>query len=43
MEGIRRLQEMPEAEREKMGANGRQAVLEHFTYRTIAEQFEELF
>jgi glycosyltransferase involved in cell wall biosynthesis len=35
--------EMTEAEREKMGENGRQAVLEHFTYRTIAEQFRELF
>ncbi|MBR2749346.1 MAG: glycosyltransferase family 4 protein [Firmicutes bacterium] len=43
MEGIRKLREMTEAEREKMGENGRQAVLEHFTYRTIAEQFRELF
>ena len=30
-------------EREQMGKNGRQAVLEHFTYQQLAEQFEELF
>ena len=43
MDAIRKLQSMPEADREKMGQNGRQAVKEHFTYRTIAEQFLELF
>ena len=30
-------------EREQLGKNGRQAVLEHFTYQQLAEQFEELF
>ena len=43
IEGIRRLQEMGETEREKLGQNGKQAVIDHFTYRTIAEQFKELF
>ncbi len=43
MEGITTLRNMTEEERSSMGEKGRQAVLEHFTYRTIAEQFMELF
>ena len=40
--GIEELRNMPESERTRLGGNGKRAVLEHFTYRTIAEQFKEL-
>ncbi len=43
MDGIRKLHGMTESERDRLGQNGRRAVQEHFTYRTIAEQFLELF
>lgn len=42
-DGLRRMLSLSDQEREKMGKNGRQAVLEHFTYHQLAEQFEELF
>ena len=38
-EGIRTLLAMSPEERERMGRNGRQAVLEHFTYEKLAEEF----
>lgn len=39
--GIRTLMEMPAEERDKMGKNGRAAVLEHFNYPSLAIQFLE--
>ena len=42
-EALRRMLSLSVEEREQMGKNGRQAVLEHFTYQQLAEQFEELF
>lgn len=42
-EGMRKMMELTVEEREKMGRNGRKAVLEHFTYEKLAKQFEELF
>jgi len=42
-DGIRKMAEMSDSEREKMGRNGRAAVLEHFTYKQLAAQFAELF
>ena len=41
--GIEALRCMTEDQRDELGMNGRRAVLEHFTYKTIAEQFRELF
>ena len=42
-EGIQRLLDMDEDERKQMGNNGRNAVLEYFTYEKLAAQFAELF
>ena len=41
--GIETLIALDERTLNQMGDNGRKAVLEHFTYRVIAEQFLELF
>lgn len=40
-EGIEKLFEMPQEEREKLGQNGRQAVLENFEYSVLAKKFLE--
>lgn len=37
------LKNMSEKERASMGERGRQAILQRFTYRKLAEEFEELF
>lgn len=42
-QGIRQLYTMSENEREDLGQNGRQAVLEHFTYEKLAADFAALF
>lgn len=42
-QGLSELLSMSSEEREQMGRNGRQAVLEHYTYEKLARQFEELF
>ena len=39
-EAIRKLNEMPQAERKLLGENGRNYVLAHNTYEVIAEQYE---
>lgn len=41
--GIRALMEMPAEERDRMGKNGRDAVLENFNYPVLAERFLEAF
>jgi glycosyltransferase involved in cell wall biosynthesis len=41
--GIKSLLEMRPEEREQLGKNGRNAVLEHFSYKQLAAQFAELF
>ena len=41
-QGIRALMAMPEAERERMGKNGRAAVLEYFNYPALAKRFLEV-
>lgn len=41
--GIETLFSMTEEERKKMGFNGKRAILEHFTYEKLADQFAELF
>ena len=41
-EGIRTLLAMSPQERQRLGENGRRAVLEHFTYEKLAEQFLEV-
>ena len=40
---IKRLTELSPEERKQMGQNGRQAVLEHFTYEKLAKQFAGVF
>lgn len=42
-QGICQLYTMSENEREELGQNGRQAVLEHFTYEKLAADFAALF
>lgn len=42
-EAMEELYRMPETERWEMGERGRKAVLEHFTYDVLAEEFERLF
>lgn len=42
-EGINALLAMTPAERKRMGENGRNAVLQHFTYEKLAKQFESIF
>lgn len=42
-ESMERLSCMPEEERLEMGERGKQAVLSHFTYDILAEQFGSLF
>lgn len=42
-EGIKTIVKMSPERRRKMGENGRNAVLNHFTYEKLAEQFEEVF
>ena len=42
-EGMNQMLTLSSEEREQMGRNGREAVLEHFTYEKLAKQFEELF
>jgi len=41
-DGIIKLYEMSEEERIKMGENGKEYVLEHFTYKKLAKKFEEI-
>lgn len=43
LDGIHRLKNMTQTERDAIGNNGKKAILEHFTYKKIAEQFSELF
>ncbi len=43
VEGMKRLLDMSQEDRERLGQNGRNAVLEHFSYGQLAAQFEELF
>lgn len=42
-EGIRQLVQLPRAEREQMGHNGKKAVMRYFTYEKLASRFEKLF
>lgn len=42
-DGIRKMTGLSDAERKKMGENGRTAVLENFTYEQLAAKFAELF
>lgn len=42
-EGILQLYHMTEKERNQMGMNGKNAVLQHFTYKKLADQFSVLF
>lgn len=39
VEAIRSIKAMSEDERKRMGENGRNAILDKFTYRKLAEQF----
>ena len=39
VKGLDRLVNMPLSERNRLGANGRRAVLENFTYEALAKQF----
>lgn len=41
-DGIMRLYKMSKQERAKMGQNGREYVLEHFTYEKLADKFSKL-
>ena len=41
--GIRQMLELSQEEREQMGKNGREAVLEHYTYEKLAREFEGLY
>ncbi len=41
-DGILKLYNMDNEEREKLGINGKRYVLEHFTYEKLAKKFEEL-
>ena len=43
LRAIRKIRDMSEEERAAMGQRGRKAVLERFTYRKLAEQFEGVF
>lgn len=42
-DAIHRIEEMTQEERERMGQNGREAVLSHFTYGRLAEKFAKVF
>ena len=42
-EGIRKLITLSEEERRELGENGHRAVLEHFTYKKLAEEFASVF
>ena len=41
--GIEKLMLLPTEKKKMMGQNGRKAVLNHFTYKKLAQQFAELF
>ena len=41
--GIMQLYTMSEGKRKKLGSNGRNAVINYFTYEKLAKKFEELF
>lgn len=41
-DAIRRLHAMPEAERRRMGENGRRATLEHYDYAKLAKRLEQV-
>jgi glycosyltransferase involved in cell wall biosynthesis len=41
-DAIRRLRDMPEAERRRMGENGRRAALEHYDYAKLAKRLEQV-
>lgn len=41
--GLQQLYLMSDEERAAMGANGKQAVMEHYTYQKLAERFATLF
>lgn len=43
VEGLQGLLEIGSSDRRVMGKNGRNAVLNHFTYKKLAQQFAELF
>lgn len=43
VKGLNILLNMSDEERQEMGRNGRQAVLDNFTYEKLAKQFSELF
>ena len=42
-DGLSKMLSLSPAERNRMGQNGRNAVLNHFTYEKLAKQFEEIF
>ena len=42
-EGMKQMLALSAEERAQMGKNGREAVLQHFTYEKLAKQFEALF
>ncbi|WP_322896008.1 MULTISPECIES: glycosyltransferase family 4 protein [unclassified Yoonia] len=41
-DAIRRLRDMPQAERRRMGENGRRAALEHYDYAKLAKRLEQV-
>ena len=41
--GIEKMMLLPAEKKKVMGQNGRNAVLNHFTYKKLAQQFAELF
>lgn len=43
VEGILNLKNMPEAERQIMGKNGKRAVVEYYNYEVLSKKFEDLF
>lgn len=42
-QAVKKMYQLPEVQRDRMGKNGKQAVLEHFTYGILAQKFEQIF
>lgn len=42
-QAVEKMSQLPEARRKQMGENGKQAVLQHFVYDILAEEFASLF
>ena len=43
VEGVKKLYAMPKEEREILGSNGKEYILEHFTYEKLAKEYIECF